>query len=230
MPITFAASNVSLQEANESFYRDPSRAPEFVLCALHGLDLRVVFQDDALALRALLDNYHPVQMEKNILLLQKNPPPMRPRSPPNLLGETTLKFRQAVENNRSQTDMIWIEAQFKLTLLGKLRAWFYKPPSCTFVGRYAGTQTTLSGRFLTTLGPVGAMINPDIASNSELLRLYLPREDLHDLKCLAGFAFTDAGFENYFADEIRIKYYLAPPPVQTVDLSSFITDSAAVVR
>ena len=122
MPISFAASNAGLQEANESFYRDPARAPEFVLCAVLTIDHRALFQNDALALRALLDNYHPVQMEKDLLLLQKNPPPMRPRSPPQLLGESTLKFRQFLQLDRYEKEMIWMEAQFKLTMLGSCGA------------------------------------------------------------------------------------------------------------
>jgi hypothetical protein len=74
----------------------------------------------------------------------------------------------------------------------------------------------VSGRYLTILGPVGALINPDIASNYDLLRLYSPPEDLRDLKYLKGFGFSATGSENCFVDEIRVKYYLAPPPVQSV--------------
>jgi hypothetical protein len=73
MPISFAASNEQLARANEAFYRGPATAPEYVLCALYsGLGQRAGIQDDAPALQALLDNYHPDLVEHGMLLLQKN--------------------------------------------------------------------------------------------------------------------------------------------------------------
>ena len=73
MPITFAAANERLESANEAFYRNPQTAPEFVICVVGSVDGRADPQDDALALRALLDNYHPVLVEQRQVLLQKNP-------------------------------------------------------------------------------------------------------------------------------------------------------------
>jgi hypothetical protein len=61
MPITFAATNEFLLRRNEAFYRDPKRAPRFVLCELMTIDDRLVPLDDGLALGAILDNYHPLQ-------------------------------------------------------------------------------------------------------------------------------------------------------------------------
>jgi len=61
MPITFAATNEFLLRRNEAFYRDPQRAPRFVLCELMTIDDRLVPLDDGLALGAILDNYHPIQ-------------------------------------------------------------------------------------------------------------------------------------------------------------------------
>src|SRR5207248_1516478 len=77
MPIAFAAWNDALERANEAFYRDPQRAPEFVICDLHRTNNRFVAQDDALALRALVDNYHPALAAGQFLLVEKNHPPWR---------------------------------------------------------------------------------------------------------------------------------------------------------
>ena len=60
MPITFAATNESLLRRNEAFYRDPGRAPRFILGELMTIDNRLVSLDDGLALGAILDNYHPL--------------------------------------------------------------------------------------------------------------------------------------------------------------------------
>ena len=96
MPISFAAFNPELERANEAFYRNPLTAPEFVICAVGGVDNRATVQDDALALQAILDNYHPVLEEKRHLLLEKNEGRWGAQAERTLLAERNVRLGDIV--------------------------------------------------------------------------------------------------------------------------------------
>ncbi|PWU13044.1 MAG: hypothetical protein C5B50_20195, partial [Verrucomicrobia bacterium] len=93
MPVAIGACNETLQRANEAFYRDPRTAPDYVICYLGVVDERAIVQQDALALRALLDDYHPLLIEKGHVLLGRNKAAGAPNS---------VSARPSVEDHNHQ--------------------------------------------------------------------------------------------------------------------------------
>ena len=213
MPILFAAWNDALEQANEAFYRDPRTAPEYVICALHPTNNRFVPQDDALALRALLDNYHPVLLEQDFLLLAKNPPPLRERARKELLSEFKSSFLTPLPLNTWTNEMVWVEAEIQPTWLGKLRAFLYRPAACYVSYRFIGEPTEYYSRFITCMGRSGCMVSPFISDNLGMLQFYRPGDDLNDMRKIEVLGFScDPGDEKYFRKDIRIRMYSIPGP------------------
>jgi hypothetical protein len=216
MPISFAACNEFLQRANESFYRQASTAPRYVLCQIEGVNDRTAIQDDALALRALMDNYHPVLVERDLLLLERNDPPLLARAERTPLGEFTVNFGRPLGFEDPSRDLIWMEARVEHSLLGKLRSFCYRPPPCFLVRQFIGETNRSSSRYVTAMGNAGCLINPSIENNRQLAELFLPHPDLQGAQRVETFAFTCPGFENYFAPQIKLRCYRVPRPPSSI--------------
>jgi hypothetical protein len=219
MPITFAAWNDALEQANEAFYRNPQTAPEFVICDLHRTNNRFVAQDDALALRALLDNYHPVLTEKQFLLVQKNHLPWREHLEKKPISEFRTQFFNPVPLNELSARMIWMEAQLHYSCLGQLRAWVYRPTPCYISFRLAGEPTEYWNRFMAGIGGAGCMLTPLLADNRDLLKFYRPGDGLNDFRRVEVFGFScDPGDEKYFKKEIQVRFYSVTRPTERPQL------------
>ena len=68
---SFNVFNAWLQEQNDAFVRDPDRAPAWQVLKLQTLDDRLPAGDDPLTLRAILELYSPVLMQRDYLLLKR---------------------------------------------------------------------------------------------------------------------------------------------------------------
>jgi hypothetical protein len=216
MPISFAACNEFLQKANESFYRDARTAPRYVLCRVGSINERTVFQDDALALRALLDNYHPVLAEGNLLLLERNQAPLVVRAERTLIGDYTLPFSQLFAVENPNRDMLWVEARIEHSWLGKLRSFSYQPPPCFLIREFVGETNRSSSLFITAMGSTGCLINPSIEDNRQLAELFLPDTGLQGFRRVESFAFVCPDGEKYFAPEIKLRCYRVPRPPSSI--------------
>ena len=214
MPITFAAANEVLQRANEAFYRDPRTAPEYVLAGLGSIDSRAAAQDDALALRALLDNYHPAFTEpQGFLLLQKNHRPMQPRAEKTLLSVRKIHWTEDLPLGEQNDRMIWMEARIQPSFLGKLRALLYKPARCYLCTYFAGSTDYTRFPFITSMGPCGCLLSPFIQTNEELVKLYEAASGPKGLPRVEKIAFEcRPGDEKYFNKEIEVRFYAVPKP------------------
>jgi tetratricopeptide (TPR) repeat protein len=220
MAITFAASNEMLQRANEAFYRTPQTAPEFVICVVGSVDGRAAPQDDALALRALLDNYHPVLVEQRQVLLQKNPPPWMDHAEKTLLAERTVRWGERVSLVEWKDDLVWMEVDIQHSLAGKLVSFCFKPPPCYLDCRLLAGETKYSrSRFVSSMGTSGCLISPFIDDNTELLKLYQPAHDLSDCQRVESFGLgCDPADHRFFKDEIRIRLYSVALPTKRASL------------
>lgn len=217
MPISFAACNKFLQQANESFYRAPRTAPQYVLCQLGTIDTRTVCQDDALALHALTDNYHPVLGEKGLLLLERNPAPLVAHAEWTHIGDYTVPFGKELSIANPNHDLIWMEAHIEHSLLGKLFSFCYRPPPCLLVRWFVGETNAAASLYTTAMGDAGCLINPSIENNHQLATLFLPYTDLQGFRRVESLAFSSPGYEKYFAPEIRLRCYCVPRPPSSVD-------------
>lgn len=207
MPITFAAANAELQRANERFYRDPKSAPAFVTCMLQVIDDRFLPQGDALAFRALLDNYRPVLSERGLLLLERN----------DRLLETVQK--EAIIEDKPQlgaevpltgttNQAIWVETTIERSFLGKLRSFLYKPAPCFILWHFAGETERRYRRYVTSMGGTGCMITPFIGDNDQLLKFYRGTNRLQEFQQIRSFTIacqpSDAKF---FEGEYQLRLY-----------------------
>ena len=92
-----------------------------------------------------------------------------------------------------------MEAEFRPTWLGKLRAFLYRPAACYISYRFVGDPTEYYSRFITCMGRSGCMVTPFIHDNPGVLRFYQPGDDLDALKRIEVFGFScDPGDEKYF--------------------------------
>jgi tetratricopeptide (TPR) repeat protein len=216
MPITFAASNETLERANEAFYRNPQTAPEFVIGVVGSVDGRAAPQDDALALRALLDNYHPVLVEQRQVLLQKNPPPWLDHAEKTLLAERTVRWGERVSLAGWKDSLVWMEVDIQHSLAGKLVSFCFKPPPCYLDCRLLADESRYSRtRFVSSMGTSGCLISPFIDDNSELLKLYQPAHELSDGQRVESFGLScDPADHRFFKDEIRIRLYSVARPTK----------------
>jgi hypothetical protein len=222
MPISFAAWNPALARANEGFYRNPLTAPEFVLAAINPVRDQCVLLDDALALRALLDNYHPVLMEGDLmsfLLLERNPPPLRERAEKKLLSEFTTGFAAPLPLEERSNEPVWMEVEIKHSWLGSLLSFFYKPRPCYLAYKFVGDPRSYWARFATSIGGAGCLLTPFIGDTRDLLKFYRPGNDLNDFKRIESFGFfCDPGDEKFFQKDIHVRLYSVPRPSQRVEL------------
>ena len=226
MPMAYAAFNDDLVRANEAFFRDARTMPEYVICNVEGSTGRFVPQIDALALRALLDNYAPVLSERDLVLLKKNPFPPRDHLEKELLFDGKILLGDTVHLNDWSNQTLWVEVEIRRSLLGKALSFFYKPRLCYIGYHCVGIPKEHDAeRFLTQLGRSGCMLTPLVENNWDLLNFYASRNelsklrDLSELRRIEDFAFLyKPGSRLFFDKEIRIRLYAIPPPTQRIEL------------
>jgi hypothetical protein len=212
MPITFAAANPTLQRANERFYRDPQKAPAFVTCLLQVIDDRFLPQDDALALRALLDNYHPVLSERGLLLLERNERVLQDaRKEP--LTDDKPQFGVEVTLGGAASQAIWMETGIEHSLLGRLRSFVYKPAPCFIGWRFVGETEARYRRYVTSMGSSGCLITPFISDNDELLKFYGAENGPAGLRQIQSITIScQPSDTKYFEDNYQLRLYSMPGP------------------
>ena len=220
VPITFAAANEPLQRANEAFYRNPQTAPEYVLCKLGGMDVgeRMHPQDDALALIALLDEYHPVLLEQDamedMVLLRRNG---------GIRQSAPARRQFIVELNRNLGDeislaamnggLVWMEADIEYSLLGKVRAFLYKPPACYIDLCQATKPVPVARRFVPSMGRCGFLLSPFLGESSDLLKLYQPGTSRNEWGAIQSFTLRCApGDGVFFRNQVRLRFYRVDEP------------------
>ncbi len=172
MPITFAAANIFLQQANERFYRDPVKAPQFVLYQSGGIDNRLSLQDDALAKQALLDHYRPVLSERGLLLLKRVDGGIATGRDGPVIREQEVRFGETVSLNDLPSVPLWLEVSVRHSFAGKLMGIIYKPPRCTIGLQNEGEDRIRSFTFVSAMGKCGFLLTPELESVDDMLRFY----------------------------------------------------------
>ncbi|MBI2496379.1 MAG: hypothetical protein HYV75_00035, partial [Opitutae bacterium] len=117
-----------LQERNEAFVRDPQRAPTWQVFKLQTLDGRLPTADDPLTLRAVLQLYTPVLMQRDYLLLKRRPTP--PEAPaPRLLSTRRVQAGEDVTvPDPGPGRLLLFSVKAPLSVGGTIRSFLYRPP------------------------------------------------------------------------------------------------------
>ena len=216
MPMSFMAANERLMRRNEAFYRDPSTAPEYVVASYGSIDARFPPLDDALALRALLDNYTPVGSEAGLLLLQRNGEVLTAARDERPIRRVRLGPGETLPLPEDGARFLWARITVRHTWLGRLRSLAYKPPACVIALRYTGGEPVEHFRFVTTMGSAGFLLSPAVRDNQTLLAAYA--EDSRLARRPVEIAFPRAPGDLYFEPEIDVELVSIDGPRRKIRL------------
>jgi hypothetical protein len=122
---SYVACNARLMRLNEQSYLSPA-APEYVMFGLAPIDRKFPPLEDAMVLRDLLINYEPVAAEGGFLLLRAKSADA-PRL--TLLREGTVRPGERIDLRAFGDADLWLELDLGQTLSGRLRQFFYRPPT-----------------------------------------------------------------------------------------------------
>jgi hypothetical protein len=228
MPISFAATNEYLLRRNEEFYRDRGQAPRFILCELATIDNRLVSLDDGLALGAILDNYHPVQLDvpwntpgsdmrsdqETPLLLERNVPArMRAQAERTLLETKEIGFGEALPLEGFSEQWLWLEVQVEPSLLGRVRALLLRPAPVELALDVEGHERPAVRKYVATMGTSGFLVSPLIETNRDLFDAYAAGGSMEALERVRSVRFeVDPKDGRFFEPRILVHVYGGDPP------------------
>jgi hypothetical protein len=215
MPISFAASSPLALRRNEGFYRDARHAPRFVLSRLGSIDGRLVPLDDGLALGALLDNYHPVLLGGELLLLERNPAGRtRERVEQPVLIEREIRFGETLPIGAAASSWLWLEAHVKPSVLGRLRALLLRPAPVWIVLEGLASGLPETRRFVTSMGASGFLVSPLIENGVDLFEAYTTPETAAIRRRIRSVRFECASEDRvFFQDRLLVRLRQGEPPV-----------------
>lgn len=165
----YSAYTPYLSRLNYDYYAS-DRAPEFVLFKLQTIDGRLHTMDDPHALRLLVQRYTYLFTEQGFTLWQRKPGPFDAAAfEPKPLRSTTIRLGEKVDLTDLAQQNLWVEMDYNLSLLGKLRRFFFKPPLVQlFITDDKGIETV--HRLPQPIGRAGFMLNPVLDDLLEFMR------------------------------------------------------------
>jgi hypothetical protein len=178
----------------------------FVLQKVDSIDGRLPALDDALVSTYVYRHYRFVAEENGLLLWQRHDQDafLDERT---LLGESATKFDTSVGVPDRGESPIWVEIVVQESLLGKLRAFFYKPPqlSISTTDAAGGARTY---RMVRSLAEAGFLASPFLTDNGSIKQV-LAGETPSRLKSFSiKVGRSDATF---FRPEIQIRFFALRP-------------------
>jgi len=204
---SYAAMTPRLAELNRAFYADPARAPALVMSREQTIDDRLPTLDDAPTRRYLYHHYDYALEEKGFVFWTRRPDPEPHLDQRVLITEQTVRFGEVISTPMRDDAVIYCEVQIDRSVLGRLRAFLYKPPPV-----YAATDDGGfdQRRFLLppTMAAAGFLTYPYISNEENIINYWngqlAPR--------LMRFAIElDPGMEKYYRPVIRVRFYAYPP-------------------
>ena len=216
---TFNVFNAWVQDRNEAFVRDPRRAPPWEVLKLQTIDNRLPAADDGTTLRAILELYSPVLMQRDYLLLHRRESPPAPAAPVLLETRRVRPGETIVPPAAGAGRLLLFTVDAPLSAAGRIRAFFYRAPELTAKVVSAhhphGEIFVLKPSMLQR--PV--ILSPLLADNSDVLQLFSdsagnPVRSL-TLETQPGFA-TDA---------LAVSFYSVPRPAkpESADVEEILT-------
>jgi hypothetical protein len=184
---SYLACAPRLMRLNEQFYLSKA-APEYVMFTLGGIDRRFAPLEDALALRTLLMNYAPADSEGGFLLLKS-----KSSTPPRLtlLGEGAVQPGTPIDLRAFASTNLWLEIALEPSLRGRLRQFFYRPPTVRLAAwSEPGKGLLTRRRAPAAMLAAGFFASPLLLRNDDVLKFYsgqpLPRPGAYSVELLPG--------------------------------------------
>ncbi len=206
----FNVVNAWLQRKNEAFVRDARRAPAWQVLKFQSLDDRLPAADDPLTLRAILDLYSPVLMQRDYLLLKRRP--AAATSTPVLLETRKIHPGETIiPPDPGPGRLLLFTLDAPLTPAGRIRSFLYRAPVLTarIASRLRATPDTFVLKPGLLRNPV--ILSPLLLDNSDIIQLFgdAPGNVVRSLKIDAA-----AGF---VAGDFTLSFYAAPRPPKPPD-------------
>lgn len=205
---SYSTFNPFLAQLNGDYYAS-DRAPDFVLVKIQTVDGRLPIMDDSIAMMLVVYRYEFVRTEKGFLLWKKNPGPFdAAKFAPKLIHADTLAVDQPLDLKPFAAQALWLKLDLKPSLLGVLRAFFYKPPSVLLNVKDVGGN---SRDFLmpVPMARSGFLINPFIDDPSSYMEFAASRSKRHVNSVTVKIAPSD---RKYFADTVAYELSALPDP------------------
>jgi hypothetical protein len=166
---SYVACTARLMSLNEQFYLSPE-APEYVIFALGPTDRRFPPLEDAMVLRDLLLNFEPAGAESNCLLLKRKSlgsPRLK------LLREGTVRPGEQINLKDFSGADLWLEISLEPTLPGRLRQFFYRPPTVRLAAwGESAKRPLLQRRAPAPMLAAGFVASPLLQRNEDMLARY----------------------------------------------------------
>lgn len=203
----YSAYTPYLAELNRDFFAS-DRAPDFVLFKLQTIDGRLATMDDPHALRLLVQRYKYVFSELGFTVWQRKPGPFNAAAlEPVLLKESTVPIGAKLDVSGFAGQNLWVEVDYRFSLLGRLRRFFFKPPLVQLrLTDQKGLETV--HRLPQPIGRGGFMLNPVVDDLMEFMRAAggTPK------RTAAAIAVeTSPQDRDCLKDEVRVRLYRLPP-------------------
>lgn len=200
-----------LQELNERFVRDPNRAPRWQVMKLQTLDDRLPAADDPLTLRAVLEEYSPVLMQRDYLLLKRRGMPAAPAGPVQISTQYVRPGQDIPVPDPGPGRMLCFTLRAPFSARGLLQAFLARPPElalrCTSALHPAGRTFALKPSLLRR--PV--ILSPLLLDNSDVIQLFgdKPGNHVQSVRLIGG-----PGFD---PDAMKLTFYTVPRPAPPED-------------
>ncbi|MEO6003595.1 MAG: hypothetical protein ABIZ04_05625 [Opitutus sp.] len=165
----YAAYNERLEKLDGD-HMASAQAPEFVLQKINGntIDNRMPSLDDSLATRYLYHHYTFI-MEDREFLVWKRTPPDATRDARTLISTSATRFGVPFRAADKGDAPVWCEIDIRPSLLGRLRTFFYKPPTLRLAVTDGGGNKSVF-RLVRGQAKTGFLVYPHFMSNYNVVK------------------------------------------------------------
>lgn len=207
---SYSAYTPRLIRLNRDYYLGP-RAPAYALFKFQTIDNRFPTMDDSETLRALWDRYTCVFDEGGFYLWKRDPAAAKiPWQPPVTARTGRAALGAAVSLGDLQGKNVWLTLDWRPSLLGHLRSFFYKPP----LVQLAVTDSTGQTRAYRLPQPeaaAGFLLSPLLTDQSQFL-LYCTGGQPPAVRSFA--VEVDPAQARYVSGVVRYRLATIPPPAE----------------
>ncbi|MDB6115249.1 MAG: hypothetical protein JWQ62_2194, partial [Lacunisphaera sp.] len=165
---SYSAYTPRLARLNRDYF-DSDRAPGFVLLKLQAVDHRLETMDDALVLNLLPSRYSYLFTERGLSVWQRKPHPTEAIHPPAPIRTVKTRIGEPVDLADLRGKNVWVQIEYKLNLLGRLRRFLFKPPLVQ-LRLTDETGASSSYRLPQPVGATGFLVSPLIHDVADFLR------------------------------------------------------------
>ncbi len=145
------------------------QAPEFVLLKLDPVDGRLAMMEDALLIDLLTTRYTYLFTEHGLSLWQRKSAPTAPAALHQPVRTLKVQLGEAIDLADLRDQLVWVRIDYRLSLLGHLRRFLFKPPQVR-LSVTDETGNTSNYRLPAPMGKTGFLVNPVIRDVAEFLR------------------------------------------------------------